>query len=89
MEFTVPTARLVDLLGAAASGGLWNLSYRLHGSAGWGWSGYPVTFDKRGDLDALRRLRDLLSPPMRAGYQPWVPGSPLKGPTTSGVTQPP
>jgi len=24
-----------------------------------------------------------------AGYQPWVPGSPLNGPTTFEVTQPP
>lgn len=60
IEFTVPTTRLLDLLSAARSAGLSNLSYRLKGSANWGVSPFAIPFEKSGNLDALQRLRDLL-----------------------------
>lgn len=65
IDFTVPTTRLVDLVGAAATGGLSNLSYRLRGRAGWGWSGFPISFEKSGNLDVLRRIREVLGPLVR------------------------
>lgn len=65
IEFAVPTTRLVDLVAAAATGGLSNLSYRLKGSAGWGWSGFPILFEKSGNLDVLRRIREVFGPLLR------------------------
>lgn len=63
VEFTVPTTRLVDVLRRARSADLSEMSYRLAGSASWGWSGIPLRFDRRGSLDVLRGLADLLRSP--------------------------
>lgn len=65
IEFSVPTARLVDLVGLLTRGGLGNLSYRLRGNATWGSGFFPVAFEKSGDLDVLRRLREVLGPLVR------------------------
>lgn len=60
VEFTVPTSRLLDLLKQVPRSDFAKLSYRLRGGAAWGWSGFPLSFEKRGDLDALRSLRELI-----------------------------
>lgn len=63
VQFTVPTARLLRLLRSLRSAEPAQWSYRLSGSATWGWSGLPLRFDRRGDLDVLRELGDLLQAP--------------------------
>lgn len=63
VEFTVPTARLFELLRSLRSAGPAQWSYRLSGSATWGWSGIALRFDRRGDLDVLRELDELLRTP--------------------------
>ena len=65
IEFTVPTMRLLDTVGQLATGRLSNLSYRFKGSANWGNSFIPIPFEKSGNLDVLRRLREALGPLMR------------------------
>ena len=66
VEFTVPTARLLDVLRRARGGDLSSLGYRLKGSASWGYTGIPLEFDRQGNLEVLRgfadQLRPLLSP---------------------------
>lgn len=63
VRFTVPTSRLLALLRElrTAEPVLW--SYRLSGTASWGWSGYPLRFDRSGDLEVLRELDELLRTP--------------------------
>jgi LEA14-like dessication related protein len=73
IEFTVPTARILDLFAAARSAGLSNLSYRLKGSANWGSSPFSIPFERSGNLDALARLRELLPLPL-PGRERSVPG---------------
>lgn len=65
IEFTVPTMRLVDMVGQLATGRLSNLSYRLRGRANWGNSFIPIPFEKSGNLDVLRKLREALGPLIR------------------------
>lgn len=65
IEFTVPTMRLVEMVGQLATGRLSNLSYRLRGRANWGNSFIPIPFEKSGNLDVLRKLREALGPLMR------------------------
>lgn len=60
VQFTVPTSRLLDALRELRLEGGAPLAYRLRGSARWGASPFPVRFERAGDLDALRKLRDLL-----------------------------
>lgn len=60
VQFTVPTSRLIALLRSLRSAEPSQWSYRLAGSATWGWSGLPLRFDRRGDLEALRELGELL-----------------------------
>lgn len=62
VEFTVPTIRLVELVGRLTGSGWINLSYRLKGNATWGSGFIPIPFEKSGDLDVLRRLREVLEP---------------------------
>ncbi len=63
VQFTVPTSRLLKLLRTLRSAEPAQWSYRLVGSATWGWSGFPLRFDRRGDLEALRELEELLRAP--------------------------
>ncbi|MCO5099755.1 MAG: LEA type 2 family protein [Burkholderiaceae bacterium] len=63
VQFTVPTARLLELLRSLRSAEPAQWSYRLSGSATWGWSGFPLRFDRRGDLAVLRELGRLLEAP--------------------------
>lgn len=65
VEFTVPTSRLISLLREAKLAEPAQWSYRLSGSATWGWSGIPLRFDRHGDLEALRELAKVLQAPVR------------------------
>jgi len=65
IEFAVPTSRLLDLVRALRHSAGSPLGYRLHGSANWGRSPFAIPFEKRGEFDALRRLRERLEPPRR------------------------
>lgn len=67
VEFTVPTARLLNLLRRVRIGDLSSLGYRLRGSATWGYTGIPLDFDRQGDLEVLRRFSDLLRPLLAPG----------------------
>jgi LEA14-like dessication related protein len=60
IEFKVSTARLIDLVKSARNRDPMTLNYRLKGSATWGSWGWPVSFERSGDLKVLRRLIDLL-----------------------------
>ncbi|MDT3677531.1 MAG: LEA type 2 family protein [Burkholderiaceae bacterium] len=64
VQFTVPTARLLRLLRSLRSAEPAQWSYRLSGSATWGWSGLPLRFDRRGDLEVLREIDELLRAPV-------------------------
>lgn len=61
--FTVPTARLLDLLSAVRSDAAGRFEYRLRGSANWGSSPFKLPFEKTGDLEALQRLRKAFGRP--------------------------
>lgn len=66
VEFTVSTARLLNLARRARTSEPTEWSYRLSGSATWGWSGFPLRFERRGDLEVLTELGKLLQvPPSR------------------------
>lgn len=62
IEFSVPTARLLDTLRELRLTGDWSLAYHLRGSAKWGASPFPVRFERKGDIEVLRRLRSVLQP---------------------------
>lgn len=63
VQFSVPTSRLLELLHGLRSAEPAQWSYRLSGSATWGWSGVPLHFARRGDLAVLRELGQLLGAP--------------------------
>ena len=65
VEFTVPTARLIGLLRGMRGADFAQWNYRLAGKATWGWSGIPLHFDRRGDLQALRELTEVFRPLMK------------------------
>jgi LEA14-like dessication related protein len=62
VEFTVATADIAALL-RKVTNGPWpgDAVWELKGSAHWGDSPFAVPFERRGDSDSLRRLRDLLA----------------------------
>lgn len=62
VEFTVPTSRLIGLLRSMRGADVSQWNYRLAGKATWGWSGIPLHFDRRGDLQALRELTEVFRP---------------------------
>lgn len=62
VEFTVPTTRLIGLLRSLRGSDFAQWNYRLAGKATWGWSGVPLRFDRRGDLEALRELTEIFRP---------------------------
>ncbi|HVL56258.1 MAG TPA: LEA type 2 family protein [Burkholderiaceae bacterium] len=59
IEFEVPTARLLDLARAAWSAES-RLTYQLRGSANWGDTAIVIPFERRGEFELLRRLRELM-----------------------------
>ena len=62
IEFTVPTSRLVAFVRDLSLVELTALSYRLKGSARWGDGIFTIPFERRGELDVLRKFRDALRP---------------------------
>lgn len=60
IEFTVPTSRLLDVARVAKTGDFARLTYRLSGRANWGESSLTIPFERSGDLDIFRKLRELL-----------------------------
>ena len=63
VRFTVPTSRLLGLLRELRTAEPAQWGYRLKGSASWGWSGFPLHFDRSGDLEVLRERDELLRTP--------------------------
>lgn len=59
VEFTVPTARLLDLITRFRTSGWATFDYRLAGSANWGDTPFGVPFERSGNLDVLKRLADI------------------------------
>lgn len=62
MAFTVPTARLLDLVRAFRQADGQRVGYRVAGSARWGDGGRRVPFERTGDLQAWGRVLDGLGP---------------------------
>ena len=62
VEFTVPTSRLLAFVRELSLIELTALSYRLKGSAQWGDGVFTIPFERRGELDLLRRFREALRP---------------------------
>lgn len=65
IEFTVRTARIVEVMRDLRLGSDSPFPYVLRGSANWGASPLPVRFERTGELEALRGLRNLLRPLLR------------------------
>lgn len=61
IEFTVATADIGALLRKVATGPWPDAVWELKGSAHWGDSPFAIPFERRGDSDSLRRLRELLT----------------------------
>lgn len=60
VEFRIPLTQLPALLREAPRGLSGRLPWRLRGRAGWGSAGFPLSFDRQGELDARAVLRRLL-----------------------------
>ena len=60
LEFTVSTTQVLGLVRQLGKGNWAQLSYQLKGDAKWGVLGLPVSFERKGDLDALRKLQDMI-----------------------------
>lgn len=65
VEFSVPAQRIPEMLREVRAGGEGRVPYRLRGSASWGASPLPLSFDRSGEFDAARGLRDALRLPKR------------------------
>jgi hypothetical protein len=61
VEFTVATADVSALLRKVSAGPWPDAVWELKGTAHWGDSPFAIPFERRGDSDSLRRLRDLLT----------------------------
>jgi LEA14-like dessication related protein len=59
IEFEVATVRLLDLARSAWSPDS-RLTYQLRGSANWGDTAVLIPFERRGEFELLRRLRELM-----------------------------
>jgi LEA14-like dessication related protein len=60
VEFTVSTSKVLAMLRQVGKTPLSQLSYQLKGDTKWGVLGIPLSFDRKGDLDALKKLSDLV-----------------------------
>ena len=65
VEFTVRTARIVEVMRDLKLGSDSTFPYALRGTANWGASPLPLRFERSGELEALRGLRNLLRPLLR------------------------
>jgi LEA14-like dessication related protein len=64
IEFSVPTAKLINLIKSNVlknTGDLSQFNYVLKGSARWGTGPFSVPFERKGDLSALKSLADLIT----------------------------
>ncbi len=60
VDFTASTSRLLAIFERLQGTGRAEPLYRLRGTASWAGSGIPIRFERSGDLEALRRLRQIL-----------------------------
>ncbi len=60
VEFTVSTSKVLAMLRQVGKTPFSPLSYQLKGDTKWGVLGLPLSFERRGDLDALKKLSDLV-----------------------------
>lgn len=60
IEFIVPTSAVIDLIRKANLKDLSSFSYAIKGSSRWGNGPFPINFERKGDLSALKNLSDLL-----------------------------
>ena len=60
IEFTVGTSQLIDMVRKLNIKDLGNFTYKLNGSAKWGSGPFSVPFERKGDLQALKKLSDML-----------------------------
>ena len=60
MEFTVSTAKVVGVLRQVGKGQWTQLSYQLKGDTQWGVLGLPLSFERQGNFDALKKLGELI-----------------------------
>lgn len=60
VEFTVSTSKVLSMLKQVGKTPLSQLSYQLRGDTKWGVLGLPLSFDRKGDLDALKKLSELV-----------------------------
>jgi LEA14-like dessication related protein len=60
VEFAVSTSKVLGLLKQVTRAQWSQLSYQIKGEAKWGALGLPMNFDKKGDLDAFKKLSELI-----------------------------
>jgi LEA14-like dessication related protein len=60
VEFTVSTSKVLGLLKQVGRTNWSQLSYQLKGDSKWGALGVPLSFDRKGDFDALKKLGELV-----------------------------
>ena len=65
IEFSVPAQRIPEMLREVRAGTDGRVPYRLRGSASWGASVVPLSFERSGEVDPARGLRDALRLPKR------------------------
>ena len=60
IEFTVGTSQLIDMVRKLNIKELGSFTYKLNGSAKWGSGPFSIPFERKGDLQALKKLSDML-----------------------------
>ena len=60
IEFTVGTSQLIDMVRKLNIKELGSFTYKLNGSAKWGSGPFTIPFERKGDLQALKKLSDML-----------------------------
>jgi LEA14-like dessication related protein len=60
VEFTVSTGKVMAALRQLGRGQWDQLSYQLKGDTKWGALGIPLSFERKGNFDALKKLSDLI-----------------------------
>ncbi len=60
IDFVVPTARVRTFFRSLSQGDAGRFDYRLKGSANWGKDGILLPFDKKGEMQTMKRLIELL-----------------------------
>lgn len=65
IELSVRMARILEVMRDLRLGSDSTLPYVLRGSANWGASPLPIRFERSGEVEALRNLRNVLRPLLR------------------------